>query len=313
MPYSSDLRKRVLAACDNQEGSYREIARRFRVSLSFIANLLRRRRQTGSIAPLPRGHRRPKIDEGARELIFATLREKNDITLAELASLLKEKRGISISLGALCKTLKRLRQPRKKKSLHASERDTEENEREREAFRKTIADVPVKDLVFVDESGVNIAMTRRYARAPRGERAVGSVPKNWGGNTSILGALGLLGILAAMILDGATDTEAFLVYVRQILVPALWPGAVVLMDNLSAHHAEEVREAIEAAGARLIYLPPYSPELSPIEECWSKVKEFLRAQAARTHERLEQAISLALEAVTPQDALGWFVHSGYSL
>ena len=130
-------------------------------------------------------------------------------------------------------------------------------------------EVAPEDLVFVDESGVNCAMTRLYARSPKGQRAFGHAPRNWGQNVSIIGALGLQGPLASGYLVGATDGAAFLAYVEQRLVPALWPGAVVVMDNLRAHKVRGVRETIEAVGARVLYLPPYSPDFNPIELAWS--------------------------------------------
>jgi transposase len=157
---------------------------------------------------------------------------------------------------------------------------------------------------------VNIAMARHYARSPQGERVHTSKPVNKGQNITVLGALSLEGIMAAMTVEGSTDAQVFLTYVKTILVPALRPGQVVFMDNLSAHQVDGVQEAIESVGARLDYLPPYSPDLSPIEKCWSKFKAILRAKAARTRDLLDQAITEALDMITPQDARGWFAHCG---
>jgi transposase len=167
------------------------------------------------------------------------------------------------------------------------------------------------DFVFLDETGVNIALTRHYARSPQGERVHTTKPINKGKNVTVLGALSLEGIIAAMTVEGSTDTHVFLTYVKTILVPALSPGQVVFLDNLSCHYVDGVQEAIESVGARLEYLPPYSPDLSPIEECWSKFKSILRAKAARTRDLLDQAITAALDMITPQDVRGWFAHCGY--
>lgn len=166
---------------------------------------------------------------------------------------------------------------------------------------------------FVDESGVNVAMTRLYGRAPPGERVVGSVPQNYGPNVTMLGALGTQGLQAVMIIDGATDTEVFRAYVKQVLGPTLVPGDIVIMDNLRAHKAVGIQQALARRGARLLYLPPYSPDLSPIEPCWSKLKTALRKAKARTREALDTAITGALVTVTPSDAYGWFLHCGYAL
>jgi transposase len=168
-------------------------------------------------------------------------------------------------------------------------------------------------LKFIDESGVNLAMTRRYGRAPRGERVVGAVPQHYRANVTMLAALSLQGVEAVMTIDGATDAEVFRAYVEQVLGPTLRPGDIVIMDNLRAHKVTGIRERIDACGAQLIYLPPYSPDLSPIEPCWSKLKTLLRTAQARTRDALDAAIQQAVAAVTPSDARGWFRHCGYAL
>ena len=164
----------------------------------------------------------------------------------------------------------------------------------------------------MDESGANLSFCRLWARAPRGLRAFGSAPQSWGENITILSALSLRGILASMIVPGSTDSDVFLAYVEEVLAPQLWPGAVVLMDNLSPHKSSGVREAIEEAGARLLYLPPYSPDLNPIEHAWSKLKAYLRRIAARTYCRLSRAITAGLNLISPQDAHAFFSHCGYA-
>jgi transposase len=155
-------------------------------------------------------------------------------------------------------------------------------------------------------------MTRAYARSPRGQRAFGFAPRNWGDNVSILGAMSLQGPLASMYIDGATDGRVFLTYLKKVLVPKLWPGAVVVMDNLSAHKVKGVQALIESAGARLLYLPPYSPDFNPIELAWSKFKNCLRKTAARTKEALGAAIGAALDTISASDAHGYFAHRGYA-
>ena len=171
-----------------------------------------------------------------------------------------------------------------------------------------IGKVKLEDLVFIDETGSNLAMTRRYARSLKGRRAYGDVPYQRGKNLTLIGAMALRGLIGEMTLPGATDGLAFKTYVTQVLVPNLWSGACVVMDNLAAHKVAGIREAIEAVGATVVYLSPYSPDFSPIENCWSKIKEFLRARAARTYAELDQAITDALAAVTTLDIIGWFTH-----
>lgn len=154
-------------------------------------------------------------------------------------------------------------------------------------------------------------MTREHAWAPIGERVTGHVPRNRGKVLTMLGALTLEGLEAMMTIEGGTSGAVFLRFVREHLVPILRPGDLVVMDNLGAHHATGVRTAIQAAGADVLYMPPYSPDLNPIELCWSKVKAALRKIGARTVKALTAAVALASHAVTPRDAEGWFIHCGY--
>ncbi len=193
-----------------------------------------------------------------------------------------------------------------KKSLHATERDSQENLRLREAFVETVRAVAPEDLIYLDESGVSTQMTRSYARAPRGQRVHAAVPGGHWKMLTILGAMDHTGIVAAMTVEAATDREVFLAYLDQVLCPKLRAGHVVIMDNLSAHKVDGVRQRIEACGASLLYLPPYSPDLNPIEKAWSKLKTGLRAAEARTVEALEQAIQHMLPNITHHDAQAWF-------
>ncbi len=171
--------------------------------------------------------------------------------------------------------------------------------------------IDLDNLVFVDETGVNLAMSRLYARALKGERAVGDRPDGRGKNLTLVGAMALRGMVAAMTFFGGCDRYAFQTFVEKILIPNLWTGAVVVMDNFSSHQVAGIRTAIEAAGARLVYLSPYSPDFSPIELGWSKIKEFLRTQAARSYPALDEAITAAINAIAFQDILNWFRHCGY--
>jgi transposase len=171
--------------------------------------------------------------------------------------------------------------------------------------------VDARQLVIVDETGSNIGLTPLYGWAPQGQRAYASVPRNAGKNTTLMASLSLSGMGAAMILEGATDALAFEQYIEQLLAPSLQLGQMVVMDNLSAHTGPKVRQAIEARGCHLLFLPAYSPDLSPIEEAFSQLKAFLRRAGARSQQDLYEALSHALDAITAHDALGWFAHCGY--
>lgn len=202
---------------------------------------------------------------------------------------------------------------RVKKTLHASERDTPRVERLRASWRQTRRRLDPQQLLFVDESGLNLALTRLYARAPRGVRAVGSVPQNYGQSLTVLAALDCRGMRAALLVPGATDRDVFLSFLRQVLGPQLQPGTTVVMDNLAAHKGPDVAKALQQRGARLGYLPPYSPDHNPIELAWSKIKTFLRGIGARTRPKLFRSLQAALTQVTTPDAEAWFRHCGYPL
>jgi transposase len=306
-PYSTDLRQRVAAAVDHGEGSLRQIAHRFRVSLSFVARLLRRRRQTGSLEPQPHGGGHPPaLDHEGLERLRDLVRQQPDATLDEL----RQRVGTPGSRMALWRALEKLKLTRKKKTLHAQERDTPENQQKRQAFRVTVSVLDPHRLVFVDETGTNTAMTRTYGRAPRGERVVGTVPGQWT-TVTLISALRLSGVVAPLAFEGATDTPTFQTYVEQALAPQLRPGDVVIWDNLKPHQDAQVKRVIEQAGAELVPMPPYSSDLTPIEELWSKAKTFLRSAATRTTETLYDAMGAALRSVRPEDILGWFRYCGW--
>jgi transposase len=192
--------------------------------------------------------------------------------------------------------------------MGASERDEEA----RGAWRESVKSLDPNKLIVVDESGTNITLAPLYGWAPKGERAFGKAPRNWDKNITLIASLSAEGIGAAMSVEGATDGAAFEIYVEHFLVPTLKKGQIVVMDNLQVHKSLKVRELIEGAGASVLFLPPYSPDFSPIEEAFSKVKALLRKAKARERGALVEAIGRALSAVTVEDARGFFGHCGYS-
>lgn len=199
-----------------------------------------------------------------------------------------------------------------KKTLRASEQDRADVRLRREQWRAQQPLWDPRNLVFLDESGAKTNMTRLYGRARQGERVHDHAPHGHWGTTTLIGALWLDGENACMTVEGATDRAVFRAYVEGVLVPRLRPGDVVVLDNLGAHVDPHARGLIEAAGATLVFLPPYSPDLNPIEKMWSKVKALLRKAKARTAELLHEAIREALAAVTADDASGWFRSCGYT-
>ncbi len=176
-----------------------------------------------------------------------------------------------------------------------------------------IAAIPAERLIFIDESGFHTRMTPLYACAPRGQRAYGQVPRNHTHNTTLVAALSLAGIGDAMAIEGAMDGAAFIAWLEQGLGPTLAPGQVVVMDNLNVHKNARVRAIIEAYDCTLLFLPAYSPDLTPIEGMFSKVKAAVRRAGKREQDALVGAIGAALETVTPRDAAGWFGHCAYAI
>jgi transposase len=310
--YSQDLRDRIIAAMKAHTDTRERIARTFQVSRSFVQKLWRRWQKTRSSSALPHGggQRRALADDEAR--IRKEVAQQPDATLTELCERVEQAGGATSSPSMMCRELQRLNLPRKKKSLHASEQDTPRVKRLRKAYWEWIAEVMVKRLKFIDESGLHLSLTRLYGRAAAGARVVDAVPQRPGGPSwTLIGALGLDGVSAPWLLEGPVDSAAFEVYVCQVLSPTLRQGDIVVMDNLSAHKGSAIENAIRTQGAQLHFSSPYSPDLNPIEQCWSKIKTALRAAKPRTLEALLAALKAALQTITKKDAIAWFTHCGY--
>lgn len=306
-PYSMDLRQRVAQAVDQHEGSLRQLARRFCVSLSFITRLLGLRRRTGSLDPRPyRSGPPPLLDQTGLERLRQLAHDQPDAFLEELAA------QLGCSRMTVWRALRQLKITRKKKVFAAAERKRPDVQRKRRKFQQELATLDPQRLVLVDETGATTAMARLYGRAPQGQRVYGSVPGSWNSMTLISG-MRLGGVVAPFAFPGATDTEAFRTYVEEVLAPQLRPGDVVIWDNLKPHKNPGVIEAVERTGARVLPAPPWSPDLIPIEKLFSKVKGVLRTLAARTTEKLVTAMGAALDRVCPKDILGWFRSCGLAL
>ena len=193
--------------------------------------------------------------------------------------------------------------------MASSERD----EQRRGAFKEYVRNIVAQRFVFVDECSTNIALSPIYARAPKGQRALGKAPRNWGKNISLVCAIDHQGVKPCISVQGAVDTRAFESYLEHFLVPNLKRGQIVVMDNLSVHKSSRAQRIIEEAGATLLFLPPYSPDYNPIEEAFSKVKAILRKAGARSREALLEATGQALDAITTEDIRGFYADCGYRL
>jgi transposase len=194
-----------------------------------------------------------------------------------------------------------------KKTVFASEQDP----LARQTFRDQQPLVDPTTLIVLDECGSNINLTPRYARSPRGEQAIGYVPRNTPVNTTLIASLTLEGIGPSLVLPGATDRLAFETYIEHVLAPTLRPGQVIVLDNLRVHHAKRVAHVIEERGCRLWFLPSYSPDFSPIENAFAKLKQNWRKAGVRTTDALFDVIANSLSTITPDDARGFFEHCGY--
>jgi len=196
--------------------------------------------------------------------------------------------------------------------LHAAEQERPDVAEARERWKATQTNLDVKRLVFIDETGTSTKMVRSHGRCRRGQRLIGRAPWGHWKTTTFTAGLRCNGLVAPWVLDGPMNGEAFLVYVEKVLVPNLTAGDIVVVDNLPAHKVEGVRAQIEAAGAILLYLPPYSPDLNPIEMAFAKLKALLRKAAARTRDSLWDAIGQVLDAFAPDECANYLTHAGYA-
>ena len=196
--------------------------------------------------------------------------------------------------------------------IHAAEQDRPDVAARREQWREQMPSLDASKLVFIDETWASTNMTRRCGRAPRGQRLLAKVPFGHWKTTTFVGALRLDGLTAPLVVDGPIDGALFAAYIRQHLAPTLRPGVIVIMDNLQVHKVVGVREAIEAAGATLVYLPPYSPDFNPIENLFAKFKWLLRSAGQRTVDALWQTIGRLLDSFSPDECVNYFRHCGYN-
>lgn len=308
--YSTDLRQKIIETYESEPISQRQLAKRFRVAPSFIVKLLKQYRETGQLAPRSSPGRPRRLNAEQMEVVKDLVEAKNDLTLEELRIELHQRFEVTVSDSTMCRVMQRLNLTCKKKALHPSEKASDRVQTLRHEYWDEVRDVRVEDLVFIDESGVNLGLIRLFAWAIQGQRAYGAQPKR-GKNVSIVAGLSLAGVVASAVIFGAFDGLSFEAFVATRLVPNLWPGACVVMDNCSIHKGEEIRHLIEAVGARLVYLPPYSPDFSPIENFWSKVKSVLKTLGARTYQALADTIETAFEQVSETDIKHWFAHCCY--
>ena len=309
-PYSQDLRERVLGAMDDGGDAY-EIAPLFNVSVSYIYKILGRRRTMGETTSRSQRHGPlPKLAP-YNDILRARVEAIPDMTLDELRLWLLAEHKVRVcntcvwnQLGRLGLTLK--------KSQRAAEQDRPDVAQAREQWRRNQSSLKPAKLVFVDETWASTSMTRRYGRCPRGDRLVAAVPYGHWKTTTFIAGLRHDRLIAPFVIDGPINGDWFLVYVEKVLAPTLSDGDIVVMDNLASHKVAGVREAIEATGARLLYLPPYSPDLNPIEQAFAKLKAMLRKAAARSIETLWRLIGRLIRRFPPHECANYFANLAYA-
>ncbi|MEZ5773293.1 MAG: IS630 family transposase [Hyphomicrobiaceae bacterium] len=291
--------------------SCRQAAERFGVSAASAVRWVQRRRKQGTAEASPQGgDRRSARIEAHGDDILAIIAQTPDITLAELQDELAGD-GRRFGIGTLWRFLDRRRITPQKKSAHAAEQERADVLTRRRAWFAAQPDLDPERLVFIDETWASTNMARLRGRAPRGERLRVGIPHGHWKTTTFVAGLRLTGMTAPMVLDGPIDRISFEAYVEKMLVPELKPGDIVVMDNLSSHKGPAVRALIEAAGASLDYLPPYSPDFNPIENAFAKLKAHLRKCAERTIDGLCHAIGQFIPAITPDECANYFAAAGY--
>ena len=280
-PYSQDLRERVIGFMA-LGGSARAAATRFDVSVSSATRWAQRWRAEGHARPRAMGgDRRCRLSEHSAKVLQLVARQP-DLTLQEIRSALAASCGITVGLSTVHRFLRAHNADAQKKTLHAAEQDRPDVAQARRVFIRRQPALDPKRLVFIDETWAATNMTRRYGRCARGLRLRASVPHGHWKQTTLVAGLRTAGISAPYVFEGAINGQRFRAYIEQMLAPTLAPGDIVLLDNLRSHKVAGIAEAITARGAQLIYLPPYSPDLNPIEQAFAKYKALLRKAAERT-------------------------------
>ena len=307
-PYSYDLRVRVIELIE-AGSSRREAAELYGISPSVVVIWAQRWKQTGSISAKPSGGSISPLEEHA-EFLLSLIVEQPDLTLDEVVVAMS-KAGIVGSRTAVWRFYER-HDISFKKTLYAEEQRRADVVRARRRWMREQGMFDPARLVFIDETCTNTAMVRLRGRAPRGERLVDYAPHGAWKTVTFVGALRQRGMTAPFVIEGAMNGPMFLAYVRQCLVPTLKRGEMVLMDNLPVHKVAGVAEAIQAAGAMLIYLPKYSPDLNPIELAFSKLKAHLRKAAERTIPRLLRRIARVIADFSARECRNFFRHAGYA-
>jgi transposase len=308
-PLSKDLRERIVGAVEG--GMSRNAAAEvYGVAVSTAVKLMQQWASTHRLEAKPMGGCHGYKLDKYRDLVERLVAAKPDATLSELQEELKAHK-VNVGRTSVFRFLNHLKLSFKKKTLYASEQDRPDIQKARDVWHRAQRRFDPKNLVFIDETGATTNMARLYGRCAAGERLIGKEPLGDYETVTFVGALRITGMTAPMILNCPMDGNAFRTYVTSCLAPTLNKGDIVVMDNLPVHKVSGIREAIEAVGAKLRYLPSYSPDMDPIEQAFSKLKAMLRKRAARSITQLHQAFRSILSSISPQECSAYFATAGY--
>ncbi|HVB80323.1 MAG TPA: IS630 family transposase [Candidatus Binataceae bacterium] len=302
-PYSQDLRDRVIAAVAGGK-SARAAAVWFGVSVSTAIRWAQRWRAEGDAMARAMGGDHSSRLKGHRAAVLDLVAREPDLSLAEIRDRVSAEHGVAVSGSEQADA--------QKKSLHAAEQDRPDVAKARRLFIRRQPALDPRHLLFIDETWATTNMTRRQGRAARGLRLLAPVPHGHWKVTTLVAGLRSTGITAPCVFDGAINGERFRCYIEQMLAPTLWPVDIVILDNLSSHKIAGIREVIEVRQAQILYLPPYSPGLNPIEQAFAKFKAGLRKAGERTRDGLWQAIGRRLDLYPPHECRNFLNHAGYA-
>ena len=312
-PLSIDLRKAIINAYNTGLGTVNEIAKVFSTSSRSVFRYLKQQRDKGDLTPDTSPGRPPILTAENLAIIKKIVLSNSDETLEQYQSRFYKETGINVTIVTIFNACNKLDLRRKKKSFFAAEQERKDVQIKRADFIAAMEDINPSDIIVLDESGADLSMTSEYARAEGGKRANSPKPHIPGSKFSIIGAIGITCIIAAMYIQTSVNAEIFRTFVEQLLNPKLGPGKYVIMDNVGFHKNDAIVTLIESTGAKVVFLPPYSPDLSPIEKMWSKIKEFLKRIKPRSNAEFHNALTVALHEINEDDLSNWYEECGYNV
>lgn len=307
---SNDIRSRLIAAKNAGEGSVAKLAKQFRVGTATVQRLFKQFKETGKIDPLPHGGGvRDKISDSDLPKLKDLIAEKPDRTLQEIADEWLTKYSVTVSTSTVSRSIQRCNLTLKKKTYSAIERDSEINKKKREDFEIELAKIPEKKRVYVDETGTNLGMTRTHARSLVDTRVHFKRSGRRAGNISLIGAIRLDDVPILYPFDGAVDGDKFVFYIKEKLMPSLTKGDVIILDNCRIHYVKELSDLLTPLDISILYLPPYSPDLNPIEEVFSLLKNVFKSMESRTISAYVDTLEIARTLITSKKIKAFFDHA----